>query len=131
MSLVRTAVAQSSWVVIDFIWRVVPAGDTSCQPPAPKNPATVTPNVTTTIHTCEPWGLRVTGGVKPYQISLAALGSQFPTNVTMGPDDEVLVYIDRALPGQRLLGACHLRSSVGIEVLMMCSYIAAVVDASV
>ncbi|RDX44635.1 hypothetical protein OH76DRAFT_1307195, partial [Lentinus brumalis] len=81
------------------------SGDTSCQPPAPKNPAIVTPNVTTTIHTCEPWGLRVTGGVKPYQISLAALGSPVVTNVTMGPDDEVFTFIDRADPGQRLLAA--------------------------
>ncbi len=87
-----------------MIWCVKLAGDTSCQPPAPKNPAIVTPNVTTTINTCEPWGLKVTGGVKPYQISLAALGSPVVTNVTMGPDDEVFTFIDRADPGQRLMG---------------------------
>ncbi|RPD58310.1 hypothetical protein L227DRAFT_193574 [Lentinus tigrinus ALCF2SS1-6] len=80
-------------------------GDTSCQPPAPTNPATVTPNVTTTIHTCEHWGLRVTGGVKPYQMSLVALSGQAVTNVTMGPDDEVFTFIDRANPGERLLAA--------------------------
>ena len=57
-----------------------------------------------TINTCDPWGLTITGGVKPYSISLAALHSQVVTNVTMGANDDVLVYVDRADPGSQIIG---------------------------
>lgn len=77
---------------------------TSCQPPAPKDPPVVHSNVTTAINTCDPWGLTVTGGVKPYNISLAAIRAPVVTNVTMGPGDDVLVYVDRADPGSQILG---------------------------
>ncbi|TBU40519.1 hypothetical protein BD309DRAFT_899770 [Dichomitus squalens] len=84
---------------------VVAGASTSCQPPAPKDPPVVHSNVTTAINTCDPWGLTVTGGVKPYSISLAAIRAPVVTNVTMGPNDDVLIYVDRADPGSQILAA--------------------------
>ncbi|KAI0739570.1 hypothetical protein C8Q80DRAFT_1111725 [Daedaleopsis nitida] len=81
------------------------SGDTSCQPPAPSNPPTVTANVTSTINTCEPWGLTIEGGVKPYNITLAAIASPVITNVTLGPEDDVFTFINRADPNTQLLAA--------------------------
>ncbi|KAI1789320.1 hypothetical protein LXA43DRAFT_974350 [Ganoderma leucocontextum] len=84
-------------------YNVVAGTATTCQPPTPKNPPKVQANVTTTISTCNPWGLTVTGGVKPYTISLAALKSPVITNVTMGAQDDVFTFVDRADPGSQLL----------------------------
>ncbi|KAI0808122.1 hypothetical protein C8Q74DRAFT_1363546 [Fomes fomentarius] len=81
------------------------AGDKSCQAPAPSNPATVSANVTTTINTCDSWGLTITGGVKPYNVTLAAVASPVMTNVSMGPEDDFFTFIDRADPGTQLLAA--------------------------
>ncbi|PIL32650.1 hypothetical protein GSI_05354 [Ganoderma sinense ZZ0214-1] len=83
----------------------VVAGNTSCQPPTPNNPPVVHANVSTTINTCDPWGLTITGGVMPYTVSLAALSSPVVTNVSLGPGNDVLTFIDRADPGTQLLAA--------------------------
>lgn len=82
--------------------------DTSCLPHSGNNTqstvASITPNVTNKIETCEPWGLTVSGGKKPYQIVLSALDSPVITNVTMGPDDDVFTFVNRADPNENLLG---------------------------
>ncbi len=57
------------------------------------------------LHTCDPWGLTVSGGKKPYQIVLSAFNSTVITNVTMGDDDDVFTYIDRADPNGSIMGA--------------------------
>ena len=62
-------------------------------------------NVTTTLNTCDPWGITVTGGQKPYNISLAVVAAPVVTNVTMGADDDVFTFIDRADPGTMILGS--------------------------
>lgn len=61
-------------------------------------------NITEDLETCQPLGLRVVGGQKPYTITLAAPGSPRVTNVTLGPDDDVFTYIDRADPNGQLMG---------------------------
>ncbi len=43
----------------------------------------------------------------PYTISLAALKSPVVTNVSLGPGNDVLTYVNRADPGTQLLGKCH------------------------
>lgn len=80
--------------------------DTSCIPPTPSGSsvAKITPNVTTTLTTCDPWGLTITGGKKPYTIVLSALDSPVITNSTMGAEDDVYTYIDRADPNAPLMG---------------------------
>ncbi|KAH9939680.1 uncharacterized protein BXZ73DRAFT_99296 [Epithele typhae] len=85
-------------------YNVVAGSDTSCIPAAPSNPAVVHSNVTS-LTTCDPWGLTITGGQKPYNVSLAAIDSPVITNVTMGPADDVFTFIDRADPGTQILAA--------------------------
>ncbi|KDQ55034.1 hypothetical protein JAAARDRAFT_60035 [Jaapia argillacea MUCL 33604] len=56
------------------------------------------------LKTCQQWGLTVKGGKPPYNISLAALNSPIVTNVTLGPGNDVMTYIDRADPNGKMLG---------------------------
>jgi hypothetical protein len=84
------------------------AGDnSSCLPPAPTSDFQVTSNVTTTLTTCQPWGLTISGGTQPYSVTLAALDSPIITNVTLGPLDDSFTFIDRADPNTQLIGVCQ------------------------
>ena len=78
--------------------------NSTCIPTPPTSPAVVHPNVTGTLTTCEPWGLTMTGGKKPYHMVIAGTSSPVITNVTMGDNDDVLTYIDRADPNTGLMG---------------------------
>lgn len=90
------------WVYLTLL----PASsNTSCLPAAPSDSiARISPNVTSTLTTCEPWGLTITNGARPYNVIFSALNSPVITNVTMGPEDDVFTYIDRADPNGELLG---------------------------
>ncbi|KAF9492395.1 hypothetical protein BDN71DRAFT_1473847 [Pleurotus eryngii] len=66
---------------------------------------TVTSNITGDANTCDPWGLTIVGGSKPYSVTLAALSSPVITNVTMGALDDRLTYINRADPNTILLAS--------------------------
>jgi hypothetical protein len=46
----------------------------------------------------------VEGGTKPYNVSLAALNSPIVTIVTLGPDDDMFTFIDRADPHMVFVG---------------------------
>jgi len=88
------------------LYTVVTGQSTSCITTPPNLPPfTVKANVTDTLTTCEPWGLTISGGVPPYNLTLAALDSPIVTNVTMGPNDDAFTYIDRADPNTQLLAA--------------------------
>ncbi|OJT05706.1 hypothetical protein TRAPUB_3474 [Trametes pubescens] len=78
--------------------------DTSCliAAPTPSTPV-ITANVTQNLQTCQPWGLSITGGTKPYNVTLGQLNAPVITNVTMGPEDDVFTYINRASPNQPLI----------------------------
>ena len=76
---------------------------TSCLPPAPTTNITVVTNITN-VETCRPVGFRVFGGQMPYNLSIAALNSPVVTNVTMGPNDDVFTFINRADPKGQFLG---------------------------
>ncbi|KAI5122265.1 hypothetical protein M0805_007129 [Coniferiporia weirii] len=82
-------------------------GDSSCLPaaPPPSRNLTLVANVSTSdpLLTCQPLGLRVYGGQKPYNISIAALNSPVVTNVTLDPTDDVLTWINRADPNGQLI----------------------------
>lgn len=82
-------------------------------PPPASSLASIEPNVTDVLTTCQPWGLTVKGGTKPYQIVLEALNSPVITNVTMGPDDDVFTFIDRADPNGYMMGMYLYSCSIG------------------
>ncbi|TDL23398.1 hypothetical protein BD410DRAFT_681132, partial [Rickenella mellea] len=87
------------------VYTTIAGSSTACVPPKPAVNITVVQNVTGTLFTCKPWGLRVYGGTLPYTISLAALSSTLVTNVTLGPHDDVFTFIDRADPNGMLMAA--------------------------
>ncbi|KAJ7143982.1 hypothetical protein C8R44DRAFT_564898, partial [Mycena epipterygia] len=59
---------------------------------------TISANVTDTLNTCQPWGLTISGGTPPYNLTLAVLNAPDVTNVTLGANDSVYTYINRAEP---------------------------------
>ncbi|ESK90820.1 hypothetical protein Moror_16526 [Moniliophthora roreri MCA 2997] len=68
---------------------------------------TVRANLTTSVETCAPWGLRIKGGVPPYNITFLQTNSPVVTNVTMGPNDDAYTYINRADINQILVAAVN------------------------
>lgn len=72
--------------------------------PAESSPFTVKANVTSTLETCQPWGITVSGGTPPYKITLAQTGSFVVTNVTMPFGNNRFTFPNRALPGGSLIG---------------------------
>ncbi|KAL1677746.1 hypothetical protein EV122DRAFT_265437 [Schizophyllum commune] len=79
-------------------------GNTSCIPPEEQSDFEVWSNLTsTTLETCQPWGLRIKGGSPPYTVYLMSLGATVITNATMGPDNDAYTYINRAGPGSQMI----------------------------
>lgn len=95
----------SSGGIAPNLYDVIPGTDTTCLPSPPTSQFTVKPNISTTLTTCQPWGMTIKGGVQPYTVTLAALDSPIVTNVTLGPLDDVFTFIDRADPNTQLLAA--------------------------
>ena len=46
----------------------------------------------------------MTGGTKPYSVSLIAFNNPGFTNITMGPYDDILVWPDYLAPGSQFIG---------------------------
>ncbi|KAJ7144531.1 hypothetical protein C8R44DRAFT_145122 [Mycena epipterygia] len=88
------------------LYHVTEGATTQCIPAAPAYPAfTISSNVTDTLNTCQPWGLTILGGTPPYNVTLAALNSTVVTNVTLGPNDSVFTYINRADPNTQMIAS--------------------------
>ncbi|KAF8170906.1 hypothetical protein K438DRAFT_1982463 [Mycena galopus ATCC 62051] len=96
----------SSGGVPPNLFTVVAGQSTQCIPAASNDPPfTVEANVTDTLTTCQPWGIKIKGGTPPYDLTLAAVNSSLVTNVTMGPADDQFTFIDRADPNTQLIAA--------------------------
>ncbi|KAJ7208286.1 hypothetical protein GGX14DRAFT_633919, partial [Mycena pura] len=88
------------------LFTVVAGETTQCLPaPDTRSPFTVAANSSGTLATCAPWGLAITGGTPPYNVTVAKAGAADVTNVTLGPTDSVYTYINRAEPGGVMIGA--------------------------
>ena len=61
-------------------------------------------NITGNVSTCDAMNFTVHGGKAPYSITLAAPNSTVLTNVSFGPTDNYMVYINRADPNNYLMG---------------------------
>lgn len=107
-------------------YNVVPSRTTECQVGSNATDFTVSANVSDTVNTCQPWGLRIKGGVPPYNISFAQLNSPVVTNVTIPTGLDAFTYINRATPGYLLLGKA--RSSFLTIFLLISMLKAAVSD---
>ncbi|KAJ7143975.1 hypothetical protein C8R44DRAFT_601861 [Mycena epipterygia] len=89
-------------------WKVdhpVEGTTSECIAPAPTEPEfTISANVTDVLSTCQPWGLTIRGGTPPYNLTLAVLNASDVTNVTLGANDSVYTYINRAEPDSQMIG---------------------------
>ena len=56
------------------------------------------------LQTCAPLRLDVTGGIKPYTITIAAVAAPVVTNVSLGLDDDELIWFQRSGPNSQLIG---------------------------
>ncbi|CAK5284514.1 unnamed protein product [Mycena citricolor] len=81
------------------------AGTSTQCVPTPTSDFIVSSNVTSVLETCQPWGLSIQGGTPPYNVTLAALNAPEVTNVTLGADDDLFTYINRAESGTRMIAA--------------------------
>lgn len=92
--------------VSPHLFNVTAGTDTSCLPSAPASSiAHITPNVTGSVFTCEPWGLTLSNGTQPYSVVIAALDSPIITNISVPQDYDVFTYINRANPNGQMLAA--------------------------
>lgn len=76
----------------------------SCLPPTPSSTLAIKANVTKDLSTCDNWGLRITGGVPPYNISFVAAGSPVVRNVTLPSGFDVMTYVNRVDANNLVLG---------------------------
>lgn len=107
-SLLPVSVAPSPTNICNHNYHLLrhAGSDSSCLPSPSSTDLKIISNVSTSelLQTCQPLGFQVTGGTKPYTISIAALDSTLVTNVTMGSDHDLLTYINRVSPGDQLVG---------------------------
>ncbi|KAJ7495063.1 hypothetical protein FB451DRAFT_362507 [Mycena latifolia] len=88
------------------MYTVTEGASTACILTAAAEPEfKVTANVTDALSTCQQWGLTIQGGTPPYNLTLAALNAVDVTNVTLGPNDSVYTYINRAEPDTQMIAA--------------------------
>ncbi|KLO05617.1 hypothetical protein SCHPADRAFT_883672 [Schizopora paradoxa] len=84
---------------------VVGSNDTSCLPSPPSEKVIITTNFTSPITSCQALGMQISGGKKPYTLTLTAVNSPVLTNVSMGAEDDTFTYINRADPGGQLMAS--------------------------
>ncbi|KAJ7238347.1 hypothetical protein B0H12DRAFT_98562 [Mycena haematopus] len=88
------------------LYTVIEGASTQCIPGLVVGPPfSITANVTDTLTTCQPWGLTIHGGMPPYNVTLAALNASEVTNATLGPNDSVFTYINRAEAGTQMIAS--------------------------
>ncbi|KAK0477649.1 hypothetical protein IW261DRAFT_1485699 [Armillaria novae-zelandiae] len=105
----------SSGGIAPQLYKVGTGSSTNCIDDRNDTSFTVTSNATTSdLQPCQPWGLRIHGGIPPYNISIVQPNSPVTTNATTGGDDDAYTYINRANSGQILTGA----SAWGIPSIM-------------
>ena len=63
---------------------------------------------TTSLQTCDALQIDLSGGQKPYDISIVPQGSSMVRNVTLGPEDDRFIFINNITTAQSFIGKCYL-----------------------
>ncbi|KAJ7143973.1 hypothetical protein C8R44DRAFT_558263, partial [Mycena epipterygia] len=88
------------------LYQVTQGATSDCISSAQAEPQfTISANVTDVLSTCQPWGLTIRGGTPPYNLTLAVLNASGVTNVTLGANDSVYTYINRAEPDLQMIAS--------------------------
>ncbi|GJE96426.1 hypothetical protein PsYK624_126230 [Phanerochaete sordida] len=93
--------------VAQSMYTVTAGSDTSCLSNIPSSGAAIQPNVSTTLNTCDAWGLTLSGGKTPYTVVIAQVQSNTLTVVTMDKDNDLLTYVNRGTPGAPIMAAIY------------------------
>lgn len=64
---------------------------------------TVTSNSTSKINTCDSVQLSISGGKKPYLVTVAETNAEAPFNNTMGPKDDTYTWVNNLTPGNQVI----------------------------
>ena len=96
-----------------------PDGPSDCLKTDTSSSFTISTNGTDTLNTCDPWGIRLTGGTPPYTINFVAPNSPSATNVTTLGNDDAYTYINRAAPDDVLIGLSCL--PIPLHLCSLCS----------
>ncbi|KAJ3480187.1 hypothetical protein NLI96_g8529 [Meripilus lineatus] len=107
-SLMLTMVDSNSSTggILESYYNITSGATETCHStPNQANLATIVPNVTNSLETCQLWGLKITGGQKPYTVVISSLGATLTTNVTMGINDDVLTWPNRASPNGEVMAS--------------------------
>ncbi|EKM55035.1 uncharacterized protein PHACADRAFT_255361 [Phanerochaete carnosa HHB-10118-sp] len=90
------------------LYSMTAGDDISCLKSLPSSSlATVHANVSDTVLTCEPLGLSISGGQKPYTVVLSEMHSDTITVVTLANDNDTLTYISRVDPDWQLIASVY------------------------
>ncbi|KAA1470780.1 hypothetical protein DENSPDRAFT_74095 [Dentipellis sp. KUC8613] len=90
--------------VLPSVYGVSGGGSPSClsSVPSPSTRPVLSANVTKGLSTCQSLGLTMSGGVRPYTVSIAEVGSA-TSNFTLAPEDDSFSYINHAASSTALL----------------------------
>ncbi len=55
------------------------------------------------VNTCDAATANITGGTKPYTVSIMPSNGDIPTNFTLGAEDDLFTYVNRVQPGSSFL----------------------------
>ncbi|KAF8496353.1 hypothetical protein JB92DRAFT_2990520 [Gautieria morchelliformis] len=87
------------------VYTVVPStSGTACHANSPISPISMTTNTTNAITTCEVLPLRMSGGTKPYTVTVAFLNSVV-TNFTLGAAFDTYNWVNRASPNSQIIAS--------------------------
>ncbi|KAF8496354.1 hypothetical protein JB92DRAFT_2834618 [Gautieria morchelliformis] len=89
------------------VYTVVPStSGTACHANTPTiSPISITTNATNAITTCEVLPLKMSGGTKPYTVTIASIDYPFVTNFTLGAASDTYNWVNRAQPNSQIIAS--------------------------
>lgn len=79
-------------------------GDSSCLPQSPSVSIQMTANVSGTIETCQPVEFEISGGSKPYKITVVQTNSNVINNNTLGSDATNFTFTNNVNANAQIIG---------------------------
>ncbi|KAF8496351.1 hypothetical protein JB92DRAFT_2990455, partial [Gautieria morchelliformis] len=106
LAISMTDSAGNAGGVGEQVYTVVPStSGTACHASSPVSPISMTTNTTKAITTCEVLPLKMSGGTKPYTVTVAFLGAPVVTNFTLGAAFDTYNWVNRASPNSQIIAS--------------------------
>lgn len=88
-----------------LVYTVAPGDSTACLRTSSTPSIQVDFDSANTLATCDTVPLHITGGTKPYTVTIAITDAFAPINATMGPQDDLYEWVNVAAPNSQLVMA--------------------------